>query len=192
LHDPPQGERGYALARQLESEAIITTIRVPSRERWTAVSRQTINDTRLSFKARGILLWLLDKPDDWVTSAERIESQGIEGREAVRSALKELEQFGYLVRTKYRDADGTWRSEWHVHEVSSSAPPTAFRSWKPVDGKPSDIEKTETKTETRLHLLPRDGLARFPTERHQCDQCASGWIEQEDGTVLPCPASGYS
>jgi hypothetical protein len=102
----------------------------------------------LSFKARGILIWLLDKPDDWVTSAERIESQGIEGREAVRSALKELEAFGYLVRIKYRDQLGVWRTEWTVYENPSSQPSTGNRRRVAVDGKPSVLLETETETET--------------------------------------------
>jgi hypothetical protein len=131
-----------------ESEASITTIRVATRDRFTPVSRKTINDVRLSFKARGILIWLLDKPDDWVTSADRIESQGIEGREAVRSALKELEVFGYLVRIKYRDQLGVWRTEWTVYENPRSEPHTGNRQRKAVDGNPSVLIKTETNTET--------------------------------------------
>ena len=105
----------------VESEASITTIRSAKRERWTAIAREALNDSRLSFKARGILAWLLDKPDDWETTAERIETQGTEGREAIRSALKELEQYGYLRRQKFKDSDNKWRSEWTVYEKSSSA-----------------------------------------------------------------------
>lgn len=63
-----------------------------------------VNDSRLSFRARGVLLWLLDKPDDWRCSGEEIARAGSEGRDAVLTTLRELEGFGYLRREKMRDA----------------------------------------------------------------------------------------
>jgi hypothetical protein len=107
-----------------------------------------VNDQRLSFKARGILIWLLDKPDDWVTSAERIESQGMEGRKAIRSALKELEAFGYLARIKYRDQLHRWQTEWTVYENPRSEPPTPLCRREGADGKGSVLLETQTDTET--------------------------------------------
>lgn len=99
----------------------MTTIRVSKRPRYTAVDRRTLNDMRLSFRARGVLVWLLDKPDDWKTTAELVTTQGTEGREAVRTALRELETFGYLVRRKWRRVDnGQWTVEWTVYEQPQS------------------------------------------------------------------------
>lgn len=96
----------------------MSTIRVAKRKRFTTISRETLNDGRLSFRARGILVWLLDKPDDWTTSADAIASQGLEGRDAVRTALTELESCGYLIRNKDRDKKtGVWTTKWVVHEV---------------------------------------------------------------------------
>lgn len=93
----------------------MTTIRVGRRARYTIIDRGALNDRRLSFRARGILAYLLDKPDDWQTSAEGIASAGSEGREAVRTALNELEAAGYLARKKWRN-QGRWMSEWTVYE----------------------------------------------------------------------------
>src|SRR5690606_9938200 len=53
----------------------VTTIRVHKKDRYTAVAREPINDTRLSFRARGILVWLLDKPNDWRCDSTQIASQ---------------------------------------------------------------------------------------------------------------------
>lgn len=169
----------------------MTTIRVPKRERWVSIARETINDSRLSFRARGILTWLLDKPDDWETTGERLEQQGTEGREAIRSALKELEKLGYLRRQRYKDDDNKWRSEWTVYEKSCSSPPTGSRSRVAVDGFPSHIEKTETNTQKGFSY-PQDGLARFPSEVHQCDNCVSGWVEGEDGNAERCVSAALA
>ncbi len=63
--------------------------------RYVAVANSTIRDTRLSFRARGVLAYLLSQPDDWNVSADRIAAAGTEGREAVRTALRELRAAGY-------------------------------------------------------------------------------------------------
>lgn len=95
----------------------MTTIRVAHRKRYASISRDAINDQRLSFRARGVLTWLLDKPNDWTSTAERISSMGKEGRDAIRAALDELEACGYLIRRKWRDEEsGKWSSEWTVYE----------------------------------------------------------------------------
>jgi len=53
-------------------------------------------DKRLSYKARGILLYVLSQTDNWHTSKQWLEEGGTEGREAIASAIKELVRFGYL------------------------------------------------------------------------------------------------
>lgn len=99
----------------------MTTIRVDRRDRFTTVDRGLVNDDRLSFRARGILVWLLDKPDGWKIQADSIARQGKEGRDAVRSALCELEAAGYVERRKFRDGDGRWQSESIVRELPGQA-----------------------------------------------------------------------
>lgn len=109
----------------------MSTIRVAKRPRYTAVDRRTLNDDALSFRARGVLVWLLDKPDDWRADASSIANAGREGRDAVRAALRELETAGYLVRRKYR-ADGRWATEHTLYEHPSLAD---------QDGKPAQVDQ---------------------------------------------------
>lgn len=74
-------------------------------DNFTILSNAVLNDARLSFRARGVLMWLLSKPADWRTRSESIAAQSPkEGREAIRTAMRELEEYGYLVREKVRDA----------------------------------------------------------------------------------------
>lgn len=101
----------------------MTTIRVARRHRFTSIDRRTINDHRLSFRARGVLVWLLDKPDDWHSTSVQIAREAKEGRDAVRAALAELETAGYLVRSRIQDrGTGRWRTEQTVHEVPVPEP----------------------------------------------------------------------
>lgn len=149
----------------------MTTIRVAKRRRFTSVDRDTLNDKTISFKARGVLVWLLDKPDDWTTSQERIEREGIEGREAIASAIKELETAGYIRRTRSRDGHGQWHVEWTVYE----RPGTASRIPLAVAGNPSTETRTvstETSdTETDLEPDTISAVEEQIKGQPDCAQC---------------------
>lgn len=137
----------------------MTTIRVATRQRWTTVNRTTINDARLSFRARGVLVWLLDKPDDWQCSAEQIALEGAEGRDAIRSVLGELEKCGYLVRNKHRGSDGQWHTEHTIYEVppereTSAGPERETSAGEPPSDSQASEQMTVTDNCTRTPVVP--------------------------------------
>lgn len=80
-----------------------------------SLSRDVLQDERMSYRARGIWASLISRPDGWRTDSETLARQGKEGREAVRTALKELEQFGLLGRERVQDPEtGAWGWVWIV------------------------------------------------------------------------------
>lgn len=99
------------------------TIRVEKRQQFAIVDSRAVNDARISMRARGVLMWLLDKPDDWRVSADAIARATTEGRDAIRTALKELETHGYLRRERVRDDDGRWTTESVVSELGHETVP---------------------------------------------------------------------
>jgi len=94
----------------------MATIRVARRDRWTTIAQATVNDETLSYRARGVLVWLLDKPDDWRTDSQLIADAGKEGRDAIRAALTELDRAGYLERERKQNEAGQWVTTWLVRE----------------------------------------------------------------------------
>lgn len=93
--------------------AIIRTPR-PS-DRFAQISNEALSDERLSYRARGVLAYLLSRPNGWRTTSQGIADKGQEGRGAVRSALHELEEFGYLSRVKRKDPlTGKWLHDQFV------------------------------------------------------------------------------
>lgn len=85
-------------------------VRTRKNQRYTVINNTVLEDERLSWRARGIAAYLLSKPDDWEINSDYLWKQGTEGRDAVRSAMKELEECGYLVREKRRNEDGTFNT----------------------------------------------------------------------------------
>lgn len=79
--------------------------------------RAALQDERLSFRARGLLASVCSRPPDWHTSAVRLARQSpTEGRDAIKSALIELETAGYLQRTRFQNARGQWEWDWHISD----------------------------------------------------------------------------
>lgn len=70
------------------------------------MEKNIINNRSLSFKAKGLWMYLKDKPTGWRFSVARITSQTADGRDAIKSGLKELEQAGLLKRTKMKNSKG--------------------------------------------------------------------------------------
>lgn len=83
------------------------------REPQTSIPWRVLQDDRISFRALGILGELLSRPDDWRTSGTQLaRGREREGRNAVETALKELEAVGYLARVRVQDARGRWGWVW--------------------------------------------------------------------------------
>ncbi|WP_116211662.1 hypothetical protein [Streptomyces olivoreticuli] len=78
----------------------------------------TLEDSRLSFRARGILAFLIAKPDDWEARTDAIARAGKEGRDAVRKAVQELKVTGYYRVVDDRRGDGTLRCYTEVFDTA--------------------------------------------------------------------------
>lgn len=127
----------------------MTTIRLVRRRRFTTIDRGIVTDNRLSLKAKGLMLWLLDKPDDWQVRSEDIARIGPDGRDSVRSGLQELERAGYIQRKTERLPDGTLTSVCCVYESPGQTGdgfPGAGETdvGSPDAGEPGPLMKTET------------------------------------------------
>lgn len=73
-------------------------VRRPHTSHYVVIDNRVLEDARLSWKSRGILAWLLAKPDGWKVSVRGLAAAGPDGRTAIQSALMELEEYGYIER----------------------------------------------------------------------------------------------
>ncbi len=87
-------------------------------DNFTITDNATTNDDTISYRALGLLHYVLSKPLDWRADSETLSrGAGREGRDAVRSAMRELEKHGYLTRERTQNEKGHWLTETVWHEV---------------------------------------------------------------------------
>lgn len=70
---------------------------------FTQVANTVLNDARLTLKAKGMFAYLFSKPDGWDFSSNRMVQDHKEGRKSMMSALRELELYNYLRRSRLPD-----------------------------------------------------------------------------------------
>lgn len=79
---------------------------VMAADRFTQVANALFRDARLSFKAKGLFGLLSTHRDGWRMTTTALARHGREGESAVKSGLKELEKYGFLVRERERSHGG--------------------------------------------------------------------------------------
>ena len=67
------------------------------------IDRRPIDNANLSFKAKGILTYLMRRPDGWEVSVSDLINHATDGEDSVRSGMKELQQAGHMTQTKVRE-----------------------------------------------------------------------------------------
>ena len=78
-------------------------IKTKKEKNFTVLDNTFIKDTRLSWKAKGLMTYLLSLPDDWTIHLSEIEQHATDGKSALRSAINELKEFGYLKAEQKRE-----------------------------------------------------------------------------------------
>lgn len=85
---------------------------------YVIVDKGFVNNPELSWKAKGILLYLLSKPDNWQVYGQDIVKHSTEGRDAVASGIAELIKHGHIKREVKRDEQGRLDGyNYDVYEV---------------------------------------------------------------------------
>lgn len=120
-------------------------------------------DRRLSWAARGMLVFLLGKPDHWQVSPAALINETADsfkplGRDGVWSLLKELIAAGYCTRTPMRAADGTLAGmAYHISETPRTDLPCTAQpgTAQPGTANPLQVsieEKARTEEEARIDM----------------------------------------
>jgi len=100
-----------------------TVFRVEKTANYTVMSNCHLKDRRLSYKAKGLLSEMLSLPPDCDYTLRGLAVIAKDGVDSVRTAVRELEKYGYLVRSQKRDERGRMSvNEYIVYENPDQNP----------------------------------------------------------------------
>lgn len=157
---------------------------------YTQVPNDFLYDPRLSLKAKGLWAYMHAKPKDWFFAADRIALETKDSPDAVRSGLKELIEFGFLVAK--RESSGRFmyilkmpltsvKKEPHRENADKGSEPNREKAKKgksQIGNFPMIINKEDNKKRVKQIGEFPSGLESRPSGTHK--PYRSDFENQED------------
>jgi hypothetical protein len=160
-----------------DQERKATIQREPKIEKFTRIDNAALRNERLSWKARGILAYVLSLPDDWRLWLSELTNHATDGKHSTRSGVQELMDAGHISRVQERDEAGritAWR--YTVHEKPCE-PLSENRKVDPLSEN-QDLDNQDLDNQT---LLTTDVLTTDSTKKEVAGATPAnfqGWLER--------------
>lgn len=104
----------------------MAVMRVNKTSDYTVMSNAHFKEREMSLKAKGLLSLMLSLPDTWDYSIAGLVTLSKDGKDSVMNALVELEEFGYLTRTRTTDGKGRFTGyDYDIYENPQTEKPSA-------------------------------------------------------------------
>ena len=126
----------------------------------------TAQDESLSWEARGMLAYLLSKPEGWKTNITDLTRQSGAGKDKCRRIFDELRDAGYVERVERRAGGKIAGYDYFVYDKSSSAKPAKKTPEVAGSPEPAKPEPAEPDTANPDHIKNR-GLERTESKKEQ-------------------------
>lgn len=151
----------------------MAVFRVERTRDYTVMSNYHLRDKTLSLKSKGLLSQMLSLPEDWDYTLSGLSFINKESKDAIRTAIIELENAGYIIRQQTTDASGKFSgNEYIIHESPTSPPKPSLekpllenpttdkpRAGKPLSGNPTQLNiDIQTKEKLNTEGLNTDSL----------------------------------
>lgn len=110
-------------------------VRIKKDVNYSVLDNGFIQDSNLSWKATGLLTYLLHLPNDWDISTKDLQTRKTDGRDSVRAGIDELIKAGYVEYKRVNAKGGKWEHVYFVYE-------------EPQTGNPPMVERPQTGSPT--------------------------------------------
>ena len=188
----------------------MAVFRVERTRDYTVMSNYHLRDKNLSLKAKGLLSQMLSLPEDWGYTLAGLSYINRESKDAIRSAVNELEKAGYVQRRQTTDANGKFSvNEYIIHECPVTPAPSLEKplsenpatdnpsTGKPLSENPTQINTKKTRKEKQntdranTDSIPsfREPIPAEPSEANRSEGVSER--EYEDYRELICQNIDY-
>jgi len=162
-------------------EEVLNTLKKHTKKSpFVQLDRGIVQDSRLSWKAKGLIMYLLDQAEDWQFYETEICKHSTDGRISVSSGLKELEECGYLIRNWIRDDRGRFIGRlWDIYEE-----PLILTS-DPIENAPiSNPDYTDGLTDCTKPDIGKSDIGKHATNNNNNNNNNSNEIIKNNKTIL--------
>ena len=161
-----------------------TIRRAARRHRFLIVDQAAVEDTRLSWAARGLLAYLLSRPDDWKVLVNDLKKRGNLGRDGIYALLRELRQAGYVQFERHRDRQGRMRGGTYIVSELPLPRPGLPHAGKPEaatpnPAQPDALPNTDGNPRTTTTNRPTDTNAGAESKRRTHVLRFPEWVPEE-------------
>lgn len=95
----------------------MSVFKIEKNKDYTIMSNYHLRDRELSYKAKGLLSFMLSLPEDWDYSLNGLCAISKESKDGIRSILKELQEHHYIEIEKVRGDKGYFEYNYLIYEI---------------------------------------------------------------------------
>ena len=181
----------------------LAVFRVNKTKNYTVISNTHFKEKDMSLKAKGLLSLMLSLPDEWDYSINGLTALSKDGKDSVMNTLSELEDHGYLRRTKLCDEKGRFAGyDYDIYEKPHTGNPYPENpnTGKPYTEKPTQLntkqssikESNTNKSSTKRFIPPSlEEVEKYCQERKNNVDAkkffdyfnASDWVDAKGNPV---------
>ena len=159
----------------------MSKIRVNKNQNYTVMSNYHLREKDMSLKAKGLLSVMLSLPDNWDYSINGLCSICKENETAIKSALEELKQFGYLNVTKLMPNEtNTGRIEYLYDIYEEPRRSIQDHEKQGIENLPLEILPVENQGQLNTKELNTKELNKVSKKERECYNSILSKIEDEE------------
>lgn len=169
----------------------MSVIRVEKTKNYTVMSNYHFKEKEMSLKAKGLLSLMLSLPDNWDYSIAGLVAICKENETAIKSALKELQQFGYVKVDKIMpDKTDSGRIEY-IYNIYEQ--PKQGNEKQGVENLPLEIQRVENQVQLNTKQLNTNKTSTKEKKKNNTkkdfsrlviDTCLKNDIEDDESIEL--------
>ena len=170
----------------------MAVFKIEKNKNYTVISNYHLRDRNLSYKAKGLLSFMLSLPEDWDYSLKGLCKISKENETSIKTGLKELKDYGYLVIDKLfpnQTKSGKIEYRYNIYEI----PITLNQEGENL---PLEIQSVENQRQINTNIIninnKEDKLDKqissfFNAQEHHVltnDLIKLGYIEEDDMRIF--------
>ena len=132
---------------------------------YTVIDNTCLRDARLSWKAKGLLCYLLSLPDGWEIHLSEIVKHSTDGKTALSNAIAELVADGYLQKEQTKDTHGRFSAcAYRIYETPQPCTENPCTENPSTGNHPlvnTDIQNTDVPSTKNIKNIKASNLSEF-------------------------------